>query len=102
MTKIVWTEPAVTDLQAIVDYIARDSDVYASAMAERILIALDSLADFPRRGRTVPEAKNASVRELLVASYRVMYRTHLGAVEILAIIHGARDVRDMKRKPRQR
>lgn len=34
MTKVIWTEPAVADLQAIVDYISRDSETFAIAFAQ--------------------------------------------------------------------
>ncbi|MCC6999528.1 MAG: type II toxin-antitoxin system RelE/ParE family toxin [Deltaproteobacteria bacterium] len=51
MTRIVWTEPAVADLQAIVDYIGRDSELYASATAERIVAAVGQLERFARSGR---------------------------------------------------
>ena len=102
MTKVVWTEPAIADLQAIVDFVARDSDLYASTIAERIVGRVERLAHFPESGRMVPEARSTSIRELIVGPYRVMYRARAGLVEILAIIHGARDLRRMKRKPWRR
>ena len=36
MTRIEWTEPAVSDLDNIHDYIARDSAEYADAFVERL------------------------------------------------------------------
>lgn len=38
--KIVWTEPAVDDLAAIRDYIARDSEQYAGQFIARIIYRL--------------------------------------------------------------
>ena len=63
--KIVWTEPAVEDLHELHDFIARDSEAYASRFVERIISAAERLADHPRLGRAVPEANRAEVRELL-------------------------------------
>lgn len=52
--KIVWTEPAVADLTALRDYIARDSEHYARQLIARILQAVEHLESLPRMGRQVP------------------------------------------------
>jgi toxin ParE1/3/4 len=64
--KIIWSPEAVADLTEIRAFIARDSDAYASAMIERVLSAVDRLADFPKLGRRVPELREASLRQVLV------------------------------------
>ncbi len=92
MTRIEWTVPAVEDLQEIRDYIARDSTLYATATAELIITACENLADFPKRGRMVPEIGDPQLREIIVQSYRVVYRIKRTRVEILSVIHGARDL----------
>jgi plasmid stabilization system protein ParE len=66
MMRLEWTDPAVEDLQDIVDYIARDSSFYADAVAERIVLAVERLASFPRSGRLVPEADDLRIREIIV------------------------------------
>ena len=99
MTRLEWTDPAVEDLQGIVDYIARDSPLYADVVAERIVFAVERLATFPRSGRIVPEADDPRVREIIVQSYRVMYRIKQRKVQILAVVHTARDLARMKPKP---
>lgn len=73
MTRIEWTEPAVSDLENIQDYIARDSAEYADAIVERLILSVDRLASFPESGRLVPEASDPKTCELLVQSYRVIY-----------------------------
>lgn len=99
MIRIEWTDPAVADLQTIVTYIARDSVVYADTMAEQIISSCETMAAFPQRGRVVAEAGNPKIREIIVEPYRVIYRIKRSHLEILAVIHGARDVWGMKRKP---
>ncbi len=37
MVKIVWTERSLTDLEYIAEYIAKDSEKYASLTIEKIL-----------------------------------------------------------------
>ena len=99
MTRLEWTEPAVADLENIQDYIARDSSEYADAIVERLILSVEQLLPFPASGRLVPEVKDPRVRELLIESYRVIYRVKKGAVQILTIVHGARDLARMKPKP---
>jgi toxin ParE1/3/4 len=48
------------------------------------------LSRFPRSGRKVPEFDNENIRELLVYSYRVIYRLEETEVVIAAVIHGKR------------
>lgn len=97
--RLVWTDPAVEDLQGIVDYIARDSSFYADAVAERIVLAVERLVSFPRSGRIVPEADDPRIREIIVQSYRVMYWVKQRKVQILAVLHSARDLAAMTPKP---
>jgi hypothetical protein len=52
--------------------------------------AAASLTDFAERGQIVPEWDETSVRELLIKSYRLIYRIFDERIVILALIHGAR------------
>ena len=47
MTEVRWTAQAADDLQAIYDFIARDSEQYAQVIVEGILAAIDTLEQFP-------------------------------------------------------
>lgn len=97
--KIVWTEPAVEDLRELHAYIARDSETYASGFVERIILAADRLADYPKVGRIVPETNDENVRELLYQRYRIIYRVKGDSIEMLSVIHGARDLEEIKPAP---
>ena len=97
--KIVWTEPAVEDLRELHAYIARDSEVYAIGFVERIILAVEQVADHPRVGRIVPEKNDENVRELLYQNYRIIYRVKSDQIELLTIIHGARDLTALKPAP---
>lgn len=88
--KVEWTDPAWDDLAEIAEYIARDSVYYAAAFVEEIRESAASLAAFADRGQIVPEHDDPSVRELLVKSYRLIYKLSDKKVTILAVIHGAR------------
>ena len=90
--KIVWTEPAVEDLHELHHFIARDSELYASRFVESVIAAAERLADHPRLGRVVPEANEENIRELLYHNYRIIYRVASDRIELLSVIHGARDL----------
>ena len=55
MAVIRWSAEAAADLQAIHDFIARDSSRYARAVCGDIVEAVDQLVAFPMSGRLVPE-----------------------------------------------
>ena len=96
---LVWTEPAVAALAAIRDFIGRDNPFYAGVFAERLILAAESLHELPERGRVVPELSRGDVRELLFQRYRIIYRLRPDGVEILIIVHGARDLSNVPRPP---
>ena len=90
MTTIRWTEQAVADLEAIRDYVARDSVKYATLLVERLIASLDRVSHFPESGRVVPEYQRQEIREIILGSYRVVYRLRTGTAEVLTVFHGAR------------
>ena len=92
MAKIAWTEPALNDLHDIIDYIARDSIVYAQRFGRRVAQAPRRLKDFPYSGRMVPEFNDETIRELIYGSYRIIYKVSGTTCSIVAVIHGSRDI----------
>jgi addiction module RelE/StbE family toxin len=89
VTEIRWTPQAADDLQAIYDYIARDSPHYAQLTVEKILSAIDSLKNHPQMGRHVPEKPRDDLRELIRSPYRIVYRTG-EVLRILTIFRSSR------------
>jgi plasmid stabilization system protein ParE len=89
--KIIWTIPAVSDLESIRDYIARDSEFYAARMVAKIMERVKSAAKSPLLGQVVTEFNDNSIRERYVQKYRLVYRVKPDSIVVLAIIHGARD-----------
>jgi toxin ParE1/3/4 len=85
--KIVWSPTAVSDLESIRDYIARDNLTAARKMAARIKESVNRLTSFPHSGRAgrVPDT-----RELVIpgTSYIVAYIIRDDEVQIAAVLHG--------------
>jgi toxin ParE1/3/4 len=92
VASVRWAEPARDDLAEIYDFVARDSPWAALALVERILRATEQLSAFPESGRRVPEFPELTYREILVGSYRVLYRLRGSTVEILTVVHGRRQL----------
>jgi addiction module RelE/StbE family toxin len=88
---ILWTERASADLAAIKTFIGRDSERYAEAVIERLVLAAERIQHFPDAGRTVPEFADPSVREIVSRPYRIVYRLVAeDEIHILTVHHGAR------------
>jgi toxin ParE1/3/4 len=80
------------DLRDILSFISRDSRLRAEAFAYRLLAETDKLQSFPEIGRVVPEYGIQTIRELIVRSYRIVYRVdhERKLVEIARVWHAAR------------
>ena len=90
--EIIWSVWASDDLVSVAEHISRDSESYAATVVRELVAAARSLRVFAERGRRVPEYDDPSARELIVRRYRLVYRVHLERVEVLRIIHGAREM----------
>lgn len=90
MVEVRWTPQAASDLEAIAAFIGADSDHYASLFVCDIFAVTERLARFPRLGRVLPEKDEPTIREVILGSYRIVYRFGGELVEILTIHHGAR------------
>ncbi len=88
--KVDWTDPAWGDVAEVANYIAKDSEYYAAAFVQEVKDAAASLSEFAERGQIVPEFGDPSIRELLIKSYRLLYRVSEERVVILTLVHGAR------------
>lgn len=92
MARVIWTEPALEDVEAIRDYIAKDSIVYAKRFAVKLIEAPRRLQQFPESGQMVPEFNDVGLRELLYGMYRIIYRIREKDCFIVAVIQGRRDL----------
>ena len=87
---VVWSPEAVEDLEAIAEFIGRDSAFYASSVVTKVLAVSRSLTEAPLSGRIVPELENNQIRERFIYSYRLIYRIRDDDILVVAIIHGKR------------
>jgi toxin ParE1/3/4 len=95
LATVVWTEQAVQDLDSICLFLARDAPRYADLIAARVFRAIESLEHFPESGRVVPEIGRQDIRELIIQNYRLTYRIVGEEVQVIALHHGARLLREL-------
>lgn len=90
MVKVSWTEQTLDDVESIADFISKDSLKYAQLFVDKIFNSVEVLIDFPLSGRIVPELDDKSIREIILGSYRIIYRIKSEEVEIITVYHSAR------------
>lgn len=99
MGKIRWTEKSAQHLEAIFEYIAHDSPVYASRFVKAIIKSTSLLENQPLAGRIVPVVNEETVREIFYKDYRIVYKViNSDLVKILAVYHGAMNLQNLKIK----
>jgi toxin ParE1/3/4 len=88
--KVVWTEPAVCDLERIDRYLRRRNPLAAEKTGEAILQKTGLLARHPELGALWEE--DHGWRFLVLRPYKIFYRiiAEKSVVEISHIRHGAR------------
>ncbi|TXL81958.1 type II toxin-antitoxin system RelE/ParE family toxin [Vineibacter terrae] len=87
--RVIWSSPALDDIEAAHRYVSRDNPVAAKRLVERIFKAAARLKDLSEMGRT---GRNQGTRELVVTRtpYVIMYEFGDERVEALRVMHGAR------------
>jgi len=93
MAQVIWTEPALDNIEEIAEYIALSNPAAASNLVQRIFTATDRLMLFPVSGRIPDEISEFSYREVVVNPCRVFYKIQEEAIYILYVLRQERDVR---------
>lgn len=93
MAKVIWTEPALSDLDAIADYIALDKPSAARELVQRVFAHVEQLAAHPLSGSKPPELRGWRYRQIIEPPCRVFYREDNGRVLILYVMRSERRVR---------
>ena len=94
MAQVVWTEPALADLDAIADYIAAENSGAASAFVKRVYEHVGQLEDFPESGSKPLElGKSTRYRQIVEPPCRVFYRFDGERVYVLYVMRAERLLR---------
>lgn len=93
MSRFSIAPDAAADIQQIVSYIATDSVPAALEWQTALLEIFHRLTKFPELGHRRRDLLGE--RPLLVCShgkYLILYRARPGLIEIVAVLHGSRDI----------
>ena len=94
MAQIIWTEPALSDLDDIAEYIALDKVEAARRLVKQVFKNVGELEHFPELGRKPPELENSTYRAIIVNPCRIFYRQdENNNIYILYIMRGERQLR---------
>jgi|SRR5262245_63055246 plasmid stabilization system protein ParE len=91
MKRLVFTDSAQAELEAIGDHIARDSPLRAETFLEELLESCRALGEMPMRFPVVPRLATLGIRRRVHGNYLILYRVGRRDVEILHVLHGAMD-----------
>lgn len=92
MSQVTRTRLAQQDLEDILDYLDRHGDETAERFAGKFDDTCELYANNPRMGSNASEYA-ANLRCFTVWNYAIFYRPFDGGgIEIIRIIHGARDI----------
>jgi toxin ParE1/3/4 len=93
MAKVAWSEPALLQLEAIIEFIALDKPEAAKAVAARIVASTDNLEQFTLLGRPIQEFAQINYRQVWIKPCWLYYRIEDGNVYILHVRRGEKPLR---------
>jgi toxin ParE1/3/4 len=91
------TPASYRDYQVIWDYVAEKNVLAADRLLRTLDSKLELLSDHPRAGPARPELR-PGLRSFPVGEYLIFYRPIRGGIELLRVLHGARNVRKTLRR----
>ena len=93
MARLIWSQPALLDLEEIAEYIALDNAPAATRYVRKVFSAVGRLKRYPDSGRRPEELPSTKYREVIVPPCRVFYRAEENAVFILHVMRSERLLR---------
>jgi len=102
MAEVIWTEPALSDLDAIADYIALENPAAASELVRRVFEHVDQLTAHPESGSKPLELKRSRYRQIVEPPCRIFYRYDGKNVYVLHVMRSERLLRKNRLVSRSR
>lgn len=94
MTQVIQSPEAEADLIEIWEYVAQYNEEAADKLIDTINQKAILLANSPYMGQVRSELQ-PSIRSFPVAKYVLFYRPIKNGIELVRIIHGARDIENL-------
>ena len=90
MARLIWTEPALRDLNEVAEYIAMDDPAAASKVVQTVFDRVERLELYPNSGKRPAELPRTPYREIVVPPCRIFYRVEEESVFILYVMRSER------------
>ena len=94
MARLIWTEPALRDLETIAEYIDLDKADAAQRYVQKVFSVVERLSQFPKSGSIPPEISNLPYRQVVVPPCRVFYRCDKDYVFIIFVMRSEQNLRE--------
>jgi addiction module RelE/StbE family toxin len=86
MAQVIWTEPALQDLDQIADYISLDNPSAAKKLVRQCFEMVGNLTNHPKLGKSVPELEQSVYRQLVLSPCRIFYRLDGEKIYIIHVL----------------
>ena len=93
MAQIIWTEPALDNVNDIAEYIAVSNPQAAKQLVANLFSAVQRLEQFPNSGSVPEEIPTLPYRQVIVNPCRVFYKVDQSSGYILHVLRQERDLR---------
>ena len=87
MVTIEFSKQSLNDLEAIFDFISKDSLKYAKYQIDVLINQTELISEFPLIGHKNPEKNDETIREILKGNFRIIYKIHHSKISILTFHH---------------
>ena len=101
MAQVIWTDPALNDLDAIADYIAIENPVAAAELVRKVFEHVEQLEAHPESGSRPPELKRSRYRQIVEPPCRIFYRYDGETVLVLFVMRSEQLLRNRILKSRK-
>ncbi|ASP49767.1 type II toxin-antitoxin system RelE/ParE family toxin [Cognaticolwellia beringensis] len=93
MAEVIWTSPALDDLNDVAEYIALSNLIAAQKLVQKVFDKVSRLESYPESGKRPAELINLNYREVIVNPCRIFYKTESDKVYILHVMRQELDLR---------
>ncbi len=93
MAEVIWTIPALNDLEHILECVELDDVAAAKRLAQKVFEAVDTLSDFPESGSKPKELAGTPYRRRTVGPVLIYHRKEGERVYIVHVRRGERELR---------
>ena len=93
MAEIIWTAPALSDLNEIAEYVALSNLSAAKNLTQKVFDKITRLERHPESGKVPLELESFNYREIIVNPCRIFYKVENNQVYILHVMRQERELR---------